>query len=200
MKRIIILLLIITVMAQSCTIPEQKSVDKEELKQYKVATFAGGCFWCTEAAFEGMKGVKEVISGYAGGTEENPTYMEVAQGQTSHREVVQIYYDDVSYRELVQFFFKQIDPTDDKGQFVDKGFQYTTAIFYTNEEEKKIAEEELKSVAKKFDKPIVTEIVPFTTFYEAEEYHQDFAKKKTAQYKLYEMNSGRKEFQESRTR
>ncbi len=170
---------------------------EENLDQYDTAVFAGGCFWCSEAAFESLDGVKEVVSGYAGGEEENPSYKDVASGKTGHREAIKVYYDSstISYQELVEFFFRQIDPTQEDGQFADKGFQYTTAIFYTNEEEKKAAEVEKEKIAQYFEKPIVTKIVPFTTFYEAEEEHQDYAKKRTIQYNLYKEGSGRTRFQ-----
>tara|TARA_Y100000310_G_scaffold124700_1_gene123477 strand:+ start:97130 stop:97729 length:600 start_codon:yes stop_codon:yes gene_type:complete len=181
----------------ACTVEEP--VEKVNIDD-AVATFAGGCFWCVEAAFEALPGVSEVISGYAGGEEENPTYQEVASGKTSHREAIQIYYDPyvISYKELVDYFFAQIDPTDDTGQFVDKGFQYSTGIFYVSDEEKKIAIESKKKLedSGRFDKPIVTEILPFKNFFKAEEYHQDYYKKRTMQYKLYERGSGRKEFRE----
>ena len=161
----------------------------------KEAIFAGGCFWCNEAAFEAIEGVTEVISGYTGGEEQNPTYEQVLSGTTGHHEAVKVIYDPeiISYKELVERFWRQIDPTDDEGQFVDRGAQYTTAIFYQNGEEKQIAEQsksELESSGR-FDKPIATKILSVMPFYPAEEYHQDFYKKKTLRYKAYRDGSGR---------
>jgi len=161
---------------------------------YSSAVFAGGCFWCIEGAFESLKGVKEVVSGYTGGDKENPTYAEVSTGATGHYEANKIIYDSslVSYSELLDFFWRNIDPLDSEGQFVDKGSQYRTAIFYSNEEEKKLAEESRAKIGVKLGKEIVTEILPLGKFYEAEEYHQDYYKKKILQYKVYEAGSGRK--------
>lgn len=172
----------------------------EEIKDFEIATLAGGCFWCMEAAFEEMEGVIEVVSGYTGGHVENPTYKQVTSGNTGHLEAVQIKYNSskISYKELIDFYWRQIDPTDDAGQFVDKGSFYRTAIFYHNETQKKIAEESKAQLEKSgmFDKPIVTQILEFDKFYKAEEYHQDYYKKRTIQYRLYESGSGRKEFKE----
>jgi len=171
---------------------------KKETIKTKIATFAGGCFWCMEAAFEELPGVIEADSGYAGGKEKNPTYAKVCTGKTGHHETIQIHYDPqkISYQELLDFFWKQIDPTDDTGQFADKGSEYTTAIFYRTAEEKKLAEQSKKELEKsgKFQKPIVTKILPFKNFYKAEEEHQGFYKKNKLRYKIYEMGSGRKQF------
>ncbi len=162
------------------------------------ATFAGGCFWCVEADFEKLPGVIEVVSGYAGGPEENPTYREVASGMTGHAEAIEVRYDasKVSYEELLDVFWKHIDPTDAGGQFVDRGSQYRTAIFYTGGGEKKLAEESKKALEEsgRFDRPIVTEIVERTNFYEAEDYHQDYYKKSPVRYKTYRVGSGRDRF------
>jgi peptide methionine sulfoxide reductase msrA/msrB len=166
--------------------------------EIKKATFAGGCFWCMEPPFEKVDGVIEAISGYAGGKEVNPKYKDVASGKTSHREAVQITYDSniISYEKLLEIFWKQIDPTDDGGQFVDRGFQYSTAIFYHDDEQKKLAEIYKRELDKKkiFDDKIVTPIIKFTSFYEAEDYHQDYYKKSTARYKYYRFFSGRDQF------
>ncbi len=158
----------------------------------KTAIFAGGCFWCVEAAFEKVDGVTKVIAGYSGGTEQNPTYKD----NKDHKEVVQIHYDPkkVSYKELVDIFWKQINPTDDTGQFSDKGPQYTTAIYYTTQEEKHIAEQSKEQVSSRYDKPMVTPILPATTFYKAEEYHQDYYKKNPIRYKTYRYFSGRDQY------
>lgn len=174
------------------------SQDIIDLDNLRVATFAGGCFWCMEASFEAIDGVIEAISGYAGGRFENPSYEQVIRGQTGHLESVQVYYDPdlVSYEELLEVFWRRIDPTDSEGQFVDKGSQYQTAIFYHDDEQKSLAEinkEQLESSGI-FDNPIVTEIRPYTTFYKAEEYHQDYYKKNVLRYKTYAELSGREDF------
>ncbi len=159
------------------------------------ATFAGGCFWCMEPAFEEIDGVVEVISGYSGGQQKNPTYEQVASGKTGHAEAVQITYDPsrVSYEKLLEVFWRQIDPTDEGGQFADRGSQYRTAIFCHSEEQKSLAEKSKEILTKsgKFKKPIVTEIHPYTQFYPAEDYHQDFYKKNSARYESYKHYSGR---------
>jgi peptide methionine sulfoxide reductase msrA/msrB len=164
------------------------------------ATLAGGCFWCVEADFEKVDGVKEVISGYTGGHKENPTYEEVSSGGTGHAEAVQIIYDPkkVSYRDLLEVFWRHIDPTDSGGQFVDRGSQYRSAIFYHNEEQKRLAEESKQELERSgvLKKPIATEIVKLTTFYRAEDYHQDYYKTHAYRYKLYRWNSGRDQFLE----
>ncbi|MFO8035553.1 MAG: peptide-methionine (R)-S-oxide reductase MsrB [Anaerolineales bacterium] len=162
-----------------------------------LATFAGGCFWCMEPPFEKLEGVIDVVAGYTGGDLENPTYYQVASGQTGHLEAVQITYDpqSITYQELVDVYWRQIDPTDAGGAFVDRGQQYTSAIFYHNHEQKEIAERSKQELEEsgRFDEPIVTEIRPYDTFYMAEEYHQDYFKKKSAQYKRYKSASGREE-------
>ncbi len=144
-----------------------------------VATFAGGCFWCTETIFESIKGVREVISGYSGGKEKNPTYESVGGGRTSHAEAFQVYYDPkvISYKDLVRVFFASIDPTIVNGQGPDRGAQYRTIAFYTNDEEKSIIEQKIKEISTEYDSPIATQVVKFDKFYEAEEYHQDFVKR-----------------------
>ncbi|HSB03597.1 MAG TPA: peptide-methionine (S)-S-oxide reductase MsrA, partial [Thermodesulfobacteriota bacterium] len=170
---------------------------KEE-KTLQVATFAGGCFWCTESDFEKVPGVGKVVSGYTGGKKENPTYEEVSSGTTGHVEAVQVYYDPskITYEGLLDYFWKHIDPTDPGGQFVDRGSQYRSVIFYHDEEQKRLAEKSKEELSKsrKFDKPIVTEILKFTKFYEAEEYHQDYYKKNPFRYKFYRYGSGRDQF------
>ena len=162
--------------------------------RYEKATFAGGCFWCMEAPFERLKGVIEVVSGYTGGRGKNPTYEDYAS--KGHLEAIQITYDPTktSYSDLLEVFWRQIDPTDESGQFADRGSQYKTAIFYHNEEQKKIAEESKKEVAKRFDDPIATEIIEASEFYEAEEYHQDYYLKRTQQYNRYKKGSGREDY------
>jgi peptide methionine sulfoxide reductase msrA/msrB len=166
----------------------------------EIATFAGGCFWCTESDFEKLPGVVKVVSGYAGGQKENPTYQEVSSGTTGHVEAVQVYYDPskVTYAELLDYFWRHIDPTDAGGQFVDRGSQYRSVIFYQNDEQKRLAEESKDKLIKSgiFDKPIVTEIIKFTNFYAAEDYHQDYYKKNPLRYKYYRWASGRDQFLE----
>jgi peptide methionine sulfoxide reductase msrA/msrB len=172
---------------------------KEKISLQK-ATFAGGCFWCTEADFEKLPGVVKVVSGYTGGNKENPTYAEVSSGTTGHVEAVQVYYDPskITYEELLDYFWKHVDPTDAGGQFVDRGGQYQSAIFYHDEEQKQLAEKSKEGLSKsgKFNKPIVTEILKFTKFYEAEDYHQDYYKTHSLKYKFYRYGSGRDQFLE----
>lgn len=167
-------------------------------RNLKMATFAGGCFWCMQPPFQQTDGVTEVVAGYAGGTKVNPTYEEVSTGTTGHLETVQVTYDPekVSYDKLLDVFWAQIDPTDGEGQFADKGSQYKTAIFYHDEEQKRIAEESLKRLndSGKFTKPVATEIRPFVSFYRAEEYHQSYAEKKPREYAQYKKYSGREAF------
>jgi peptide methionine sulfoxide reductase msrA/msrB len=167
-------------------------------EEYSRATFAGGCFWCVEADFEKLDGVIEVVSGYAGGHVENPSYQQVSAGGTGHVEAVQVVYDPkkVSYRELVEYLWRHVDPTDAGGQFVDRGSQYLSVVFYQDEEQKRIAEESKQALEKsgRFAKPIVTQLVPLAKFYEAEDYHQDYYKKNPLRYKFYRSNSGRDQF------
>ncbi len=167
-------------------------------KNLKKATFAGGCFWCMQPPFRAIEGVIEVISGYAGGTKENPTYEEVSTGMTGYLEAIQVTYDPdrVSYEKLLDTFWHQIDPTDPGGQFADQGSQYRTAIFYHDEEQKRLAEasKERLDASGKFSRPIATEIRPFTTFYPAEEYHQDYDRKNPVRYHQYKVLSGREGF------
>ena len=162
------------------------------------ATFAGGCFWCMEHPFEKINGVEEVTSGYTGGKKQNPTYQEVSSGATGHFEAVEIIFDPqkVSYKELLDVFWRQIDPTDTRGQFADKGSQYRAAIFNHNSEQKKEAEEPKKALDEsgKFTLPVVTEILEATEFYKAEDYHQDYYKKCPYDYKMYRIGSGRDEY------
>jgi peptide methionine sulfoxide reductase msrA/msrB len=164
------------------------------------ATFAGGCFWCMTPPFERLEGVKKVISGYTGGHKENPTYEEVSSGKTGHLEAVQVIYDPsrISYEKLLDVFWMQIDPTDAGGQFVDRGPQYRTAIFYHTPEQKAFAERSKEELQKsgRFGKAIVTAILPAVTFYPAEEYHQDYERKNPERYEFYRSHSGRDDFAE----
>lgn len=182
--------------------PEDGARDtmSEQRIRLKTATFAGGCFWCIESDFEKVDGVVEVVSGYTGGHKENPSYEEVSSGGTGHAEAVQVHYDPsrITYKKLLDIFWRHIDPTDPGGQFVDRGSQYRTAIFYHNEEQRQMAEqsrEELNQLGL-LEKPVVTEIVHFSSFYRAEEYHQDYYKRCPVPYKKYRLNSGRDQFLE----
>jgi peptide methionine sulfoxide reductase msrA/msrB len=167
-------------------------------KDLSGATFAGGCFWCTESDFEKFDGVVEVISGYVGGQTQNPTYQEVSAGGTGHAEAIRVRYDPekITYDELLDIFWRHVDPTDSGGQFVDRGSQYRPAIFYHDEEQKRLAEESKRKLetSGRFNKSIATEIVPVSEFYEAEDYHQDYYQKNPLRYKLYRYNSGRDQF------
>lgn len=169
-----------------------------EKSKLEVATFAGGCFWCIEAAFSKVKGVMAVQSGYTGGHVKNPTYQEVCSHTTGHLEAIQIMFDpsQITYKELVDLFWQQIDPTDPGGQFHDRGESYQTAIFYHNEEQRSIAEESKKELeeSKRFNKPIATRLLPAAPFYPAEDYHQGYHKKNAFRYELYRQGSGRDAF------
>ncbi|KRT74999.1 MAG: peptide methionine sulfoxide reductase, peptide-methionine (S)-S-oxide reductase [Deltaproteobacteria bacterium CSP1-8] len=159
------------------------------------ATFAGGCFWCMESPFDKQDGVLSVTVGYAGGQKKNPTYEEVSAGGTGHTESVQIVYDPakISYAKMLDIFWRNVDPLTRDAQFCDHGTQYRSAIFYHDEEQKKLAEASKKALeeSKRFSSPIVTEIVPASEFYPAEEYHQHYYKKNPVRYKIYRYNCGR---------
>lgn len=165
---------------------------------YETATFAGGCFWCMVKPFEEMPGVVQVVAGYTGGHKECPTYEEVCAGKTGHYEAVQVAYDPavVTYEELLETYWRQIDPTDPGGQFHDRGQSYQTAIFYHSQAQKAKAEasKELLQQSGRFDRPVVTKILPASPFYPAEEYHQDYHKKNPARYSAYRRGSGRQGF------
>jgi len=160
-----------------------------------VATFAGGCFWCMEPPFEKLDGVHDVVSGYAGGSEPSPSYEQVASGRTGHAEAVQLHYDParVSYAELLEVFWRQVDPTDAGGQFVDRGRQYRTAIFVYDAEQRRLAEASKAKLAAsgRYSNSLVTEIVDAGDFHPAEDYHQDYYKKNPIRYKFYRSRSGR---------
>ncbi|MCK0471920.1 peptide-methionine (S)-S-oxide reductase MsrA [Halalkalibacter sp. APA_J-10(15)] len=159
------------------------------------ATFAGGCFWCMVKPFDELPGIISVESGYMGGVVQNPTYEQVKTGTTGHYEVVQITYDPTlfSYEQLLDLYWPQIDPTDPTGQFHDRGSQYRTAIFYHTNEQKNLAQQTKEEIekSKRFNKPIVTQILPAKIFYLAEGNHQDFYKKKPEEYKADREQSGR---------
>ncbi|WP_308253371.1 peptide-methionine (S)-S-oxide reductase MsrA [Geminocystis sp. GBBB08] len=157
------------------------------------ATFAGGCFWCMESPFDEIKGVLSTTSGYTGGNLKNPTYKQVSKGNTGHAEAVEIEYDSklVNYSQLLTVFWHNIDPTVQNRQFCDVGNQYRSAIFYHNDAQKKLAEESKEKVAKQLNKPIFTEIKTISSFYPAEDYHQDYYKKNPLLYKYYRYRCGR---------
>ncbi|WP_299201097.1 peptide-methionine (R)-S-oxide reductase MsrB [uncultured Amphritea sp.] len=179
-----------------------ETVVRADLQQQglKVATFAGGCFWCTEAGFEKLPGVKDAVSGYAGGQKADPTYKEVSSGSTGHTEVVQVYYDPniINYEGLLQSLWRQMDPTDGNGSFVDRGNQYRPAVFYHNEQQRMIAEKSMQELAAsgRYSKPLATELTKLTVFYPAEDYHQDYYKRNPLRYKYYRFNSGRDQYLE----
>ncbi|MBC8432842.1 MAG: peptide-methionine (R)-S-oxide reductase MsrB [Desulfobacterales bacterium] len=177
---------------------EGKMNDKS--KNTQTAVFAGGCFWCTESDFEKVDGVIEAISGYTGGRQANPTYRQVSAGGSGHIEAVKVVYDPdkITYEKLLEVFWRHVDPTDAGGQFVDRGSQYRSAIFYANEREKRLAEDSKKRLEATghFDKPIVTDILALGPFYTAEDYHQDYYKKNPIRYHFYRSGSGRDQFLE----
>lgn len=166
--------------------------------QYKIATFAGGCFWCMVKPFDQWDGINSVVSGYTGGHLENPTYEDVKSDESGHFEAVEITFDPeiISYQEILDVFWAQIDPTDDGGQFHDRGSSYRTAIFYNDEEQREIAIKSKASLveSRKFSKPIVTQVLPASTFYPAEAYHQNFYKNEKDEYEADRAKSGRDEF------
>lgn len=179
---------------------EAKMNSSSEKDKIAEATFAGGCFWCTEADFEKLPGVIEAVSGYTGGHVEDPTYKEVCSGSTGHTEAVFVRYDPskVTYAELLKYFWKHIDPVDAGGQFVDRGTQYRSAIFYHDDEQKRFAELSKEALEKSgvFDRQIATEITAASKFYSAEDYHQGYFKTCPAQYGAYRSGSGRDGFLE----
>ena len=159
------------------------------------AYFAGGCFWCMEESFEKLEGVKEVISGYSGGTTSNPTYKEVTFGDTGHFEVVEIIYNNniISYNELLKNFWINIDPFDAFGQFCDKGYSYRSVAFYQNADEKNQIEKSISEIENKFSKRVVTYVREFEIFYIAEDKHQDYYKEYLLNYLMYKKGCGREE-------
>ena len=181
---------------------ENKMASQENVqpKETRTAVFAGGCFWCTESDFEKVDGVIDAISGYTGGHVKNPTYHQVSAGGTGHVEAVKVIYDPskVTYKQLLDVFWHHVNPTDDGGQFVDRGSQYRSVIFYANEEQHKLAEASKKELAADgpFHKPIVTQILPLGPFYEAEAYHQNYYKRNPIRYHWYRSGSGRDQFLE----
>ncbi|MEZ8104926.1 peptide-methionine (R)-S-oxide reductase MsrB [Vibrio cortegadensis] len=166
--------------------------------QFEVITLAGGCFWCTESDLEKLDGVVDVVSGYSGGSLENPTYKQVSSGKSGHIEVIEVTYDpkSVGYEQVLDYFFRHIDPTDAKGSFVDRGAHYRPAIFYTNQQQFNTAKRFIAEIdeAKIYDKPLATELIKFEKFWPAEEYHQDYYKKSKVRYNYYRYASGRDQY------
>jgi peptide methionine sulfoxide reductase msrA/msrB len=191
----VVLLAAVMIIAACVNMSEDSIMGNGSHEGLEYATFAGGCFWCMEPPFENLGGVHEVIVGYTGGDTENPSYEEVSSGKTGHYEAIQISYDPerITYEELLEVYWRQIDPTDAGGQFVDRGTQYRTVIFYHNQRQKELAEESRRRLEEsgKYDKPIVTEILPYQEFYPAEDYHQDYYQKNPDRYEYYKQNSGR---------
>lgn len=197
---VLVLAAVGTVLAQKMeSTPAAQDPPGSPAGKVEKAMLAGGCFWCMEKPFEQLNGVSSVISGYAGGTTKNPTYQDYTQA--GHIEVVEISYDPrkISYQQLLEVYWRQVDPTDPGGQFVDRGHAYTTAIFYHNDEQRRLAEGSKDALAGsgRFTKPIVTPVVAAPAFYPAEEYHQDYYKKNPIRYTFYRSRSGRDDFLES---
>jgi peptide-methionine (S)-S-oxide reductase len=188
-------LLVISALLASAVEAAGKGDPPAEGPKLAKATFAGGCFWCMEHPFDSLEGVVSVMSGYTGGTKKNPTYQEVSAGGTGHTESVQIVYDPakIGYRKLLEVFWHNIDPTTPNRQFCDAGNQYRSAVFYHDEEQKRLVEESKRELerTKPFRGSIVTEIAPASVFYPAEEYHQRYYKKNPVRYKFYRYNCGR---------
>jgi methionine-S-sulfoxide reductase len=197
MKRTLTLLLSYALIG-ACTIASSQEENSSPMET-RTAIFAGGCFWCIQPAFDKAKGVIKTIVGYCGGTEPNPTYEIVSSEKTGYRESIQITYDPakISYDQLLDIYWRQIDPTQADGQFTDIGPSYRAAIFYVNDEEKKVAEASKEKLARsgKFSKPIVTEILPAMKFYPAEAYHQKYYQQNPEHFEAFEEGSGRISFQ-----
>ena len=197
---IALVLLVLTIF----TITQVDSMEKKEKKRKSMpdtiasAVFAGGCFWCTESDYEKVDGVVEVVSGYTGGHVENPSYEQVSGGGTGHIEAIKVLYDPsvIPYEALLDVFWRHVDPTDPGGQFVDRGNQYRSAIFYATEQERQLAEASRARLeqSRRFTKPVATLIEPLGAFYPAEDYHQDYYKKNPIRYKWYRSGSGRDAF------
>jgi peptide-methionine (S)-S-oxide reductase len=184
-----------TALAQDAKDATQALAPEAMKSEQAAAIFAGGCFWCMEPPYDSLDGVVSTTSGYIGGAAPNPTYKQVSAGGTGHAEAVRIVYDPakIDYDQLVEVFWHNVDPTQADGQFCDHGSQYRTAIFYADDEQKRIAEQSFAELekTKPFDGKIVTEIVPAMTFYPAENYHQDYYQKNPLRYKYYRWSCGR---------
>ncbi len=205
MKTLLIACIVLTLFgfglhqARSTEEKMEKAKDAQPEKTAE-AVFAGGCFWCTEADFEKVDGVIEAVSGYTGGRVADPTYEQVSAGGTGHVEAVKVNYDPqkITYEQLLQVFWRHVNPTDGGGQFVDRGSQYRSAIFYANEQQRRLAEASKKALeaSGRFNQPIATDILPLGKFYPAEEYHQDYYRKNPIRYRYYRAGSGRDQFLE----
>ena len=199
MKMWLKIVLVVAVVGFLFTAYAQKGAEKKTNSDQSLATatFAGGCFWCMEPPYDKLDGVISTTSGYTGGQKKNPTYEEVSGGTTGHAEAVQVTYDPtkVSYQKLLEVFWKNIDPFTPNAQFCDHGSQYRSAIFYHDEEQKRLAEASKQELEKsgRFTQPIVTEIVPAGEFYPAEDYHQDYYQNNPVRYKYYRYRCGRDE-------
>jgi peptide methionine sulfoxide reductase msrA/msrB len=197
MKRTLTLLLSYALIG-ACTIASSQEENSSPMET-RTAIFAGGCFWCIQPAFDKAKGVIKTVVGYCGGTEPSPTYDLVSSEKTGYRESIQITYEPakISYDQLLDIYWRQIDPTQADGQFTDIGPSYRAAIFYVNDEEKKVAEASKEKLARsgKFSKPIVTEILPAMKFYPAEVYHQKYYQQNPEHFEAFEEGSGRTSFQ-----
>ena len=196
MKRTLIFLLSYALIA-ACTIANSQGQNPSPAET-RTAVFAGGCFWCIQPAFDKAKGVIKTVVGYCGGSEPNPTYELVSSEKTGYRESIQITYDPakISYDQLLEIYWRQIDPTQADGQFTDIGPSYRAAIFYGNDDEKRVAETSKEKLARagKFNKPIVTEILPAMKFYPAEAYHQKYYQQNPEHFEAFEEGSGRVSF------
>ena len=196
--KVFLLLVCVTFTIYNESVGEVKNMESGKNSGYREATFAGGCFWCMQPPFDSLTGVVETVVGYSGGKEENPTYEQVWQGRTGHAEAIRVVYDPekIGYGTLLETFWINIDPTQEDGQFADRGRHYRTAIFYHDDSQK---EEALLSKKKleesgKFKKPIVTSVEKFVSFYRAEEYHQKYYEKNPIHYGSYKKGSGREGF------
>ena len=201
MLRLLSLILFIMVLVAGSAFAAQKVGEVKMTntnKNLETATLAGGCFWCVESDLEKVPGVAEVVSGYSGGHVEYPTYEQVSSGNSGHLEVVKVLFDPqkVTYEEILRIFLKHHDPTDPGGSFNDRGTQYTSAVFYHNDEQKKVAGDVLAEIdgSGVFDKPLATKLIPFEKFYPAEDYHQDYYRKNPVRYNWYRYLSGRDTF------
>jgi methionine-S-sulfoxide reductase len=196
MKRTLIFLLSYALIA-ACTVANSQGQNPSPTET-RTAVFAGGCFWCIQPAFDKAKGVIKTVVGYSGGSEPNPTYELVSSEKTGHREAIQVTYDSakISYDQLLEIYWRQIDPTQADGQFTDIGPSYRAAIFYGNDDEKRVAETSKEKLARsgKFNKPIVTEILPAMKFYPAEAYHQKYYQQNPEHFEAFEEGSGRVSF------
>jgi methionine-S-sulfoxide reductase len=198
-KFLIISLFLITIGQMNIVYADNESKDSNmNSKNLEKATFAGGCFWCMQHPFDELTGVVSTAVGYTGGQKENPTYEEVCAGKTGHAEAIEIQYDSsqIAYSRLLDIFWRNIDPTTLNRQVADVGTKYRTAIFYHSDEQKSLAEasKEEMDISGIYDKPIVTEITPASTFYKAEEYHQKYYEKCPVRYKLYKSGTGREQY------